>query len=983
MIKNPQKLKKAELIRLVKKNDSTVWGSFLTFLLTWKKWILSITLITILIKSLRKYTIISSILRFINWIILSIFGISLIDQFGLIEIFRHVYQESRFILSTVVGYLSGTTFYSYLTNIFKSQEIVSTPSKISLRDEPTEIHSNNSRNESQIRQNQKNNTIAEWLKPEIKQEESSYSKYYLILILLILAFLSWYYLDELKPTGFTVLEWLRTWSHKDLSPNNVLNKTIELKDWVKTKFSKRDDDSNSSSDVGSPDYKDYFKSPQISAKSIELIDTKDQASSVLDKKTLMKQYTGISDINRDNFLKVSEQIPIEIDTYLSKFTENDFPNEDLKTGLYNVIKSRLKKLQQVDPERFEIFSNDAEINKKLYDFRALEDSVIPQYKEVETASNNEQKAWSEASNPASPKIDKGKAKEIDPFKERSISPEMFEYSEETVQKMLPNSENLLDSIKKRREEMHEDSDIDSWIDNPENQAWLLIKIMESETQFAKEILEAIKENNYKINQKAKELMSQGWIDRFKIPEISIESNSTNSSLEHYLPEATPNIESKIKNYWNKIKNFTSSNPDTPTISKIGLSPLKEAPTIDKLQESIIERDSKIPSGIDTTKEAHEILHPKYMEKIETLKKRLTPEEVQKFDDMLAKSDLNRLEKIVENRTISDIRESITQNYTIDKLKKHIESNTVKSEDINRDPMIELETNIETMSDKEIVDNIKENFKDMEGFEEGVKQVMINNLKLENLLSDEDKNEIEKIVNDNRDKTSVELIEAIKEKYPDYDEKSYRDSFRKMTELVLNEAIDEDERKKWLREIMETDLEELNKIKNVGSISDIKNALNENYTRNSMIEEIKHKTSRLFEEAEGSSSTITQILTETMNLFDDSNIDVGEHTVTTEIDWNSPEVKLIESEKTIVLDFGNIKNEIESIIIRTNDNYFSNINIQERKIDLSGNNIKLDWGHEFNTLDSLGIETKVYEVSITDKKGVNHLIYQNNLVEKLK
>jgi hypothetical protein len=60
------------------------------------------------------YTFISRILRFINWIIISIFGISIIDNFNL----RGYVSELKFIIATVTAYITTTQFYVSLRNMW-------------------------------------------------------------------------------------------------------------------------------------------------------------------------------------------------------------------------------------------------------------------------------------------------------------------------------------------------------------------------------------------------------------------------------------------------------------------------------------------------------------------------------------------------------------------------------------------------------------------------------------------------------------------------------------------------------------------------------------------------------------------------------------------------------------------------------------------------------------------------------------------------
>jgi hypothetical protein len=57
----------------------------------------------------------------LNTIIISIFGISLLENFG-IEHIQHLFNEIRFIIGNIIDYLTNTHFYNYLTELFSNKE---------------------------------------------------------------------------------------------------------------------------------------------------------------------------------------------------------------------------------------------------------------------------------------------------------------------------------------------------------------------------------------------------------------------------------------------------------------------------------------------------------------------------------------------------------------------------------------------------------------------------------------------------------------------------------------------------------------------------------------------------------------------------------------------------------------------------------------------------------------------------------------------
>lgn len=102
---NLNKFTKAELISKFKKlesknsnlnnteNNQSLFSKIIDFILYFKGLIFKITLITILIRTIKKYSLFSKLLRFANWIILTIFGISVIDNFP-----SDFFKEFRYIL---------------------------------------------------------------------------------------------------------------------------------------------------------------------------------------------------------------------------------------------------------------------------------------------------------------------------------------------------------------------------------------------------------------------------------------------------------------------------------------------------------------------------------------------------------------------------------------------------------------------------------------------------------------------------------------------------------------------------------------------------------------------------------------------------------------------------------------------------------------------------------------------------------------------
>lgn len=178
---NLNKYTKAELISRINKykNDRIEGKSiFIKFkcyisqiwelILTLKGLIVKLTFITFIIKFFTKYALLSKIWRILNSIILAIFGISLIDNFGF-DFISNLIIEFKIISWNIIDYLSNTHFYIYLKELFsKKEEIQSNENKVTnqSRRYESEIKSKTNENSENIGSSNRNSKISEWLKPD-------------------------------------------------------------------------------------------------------------------------------------------------------------------------------------------------------------------------------------------------------------------------------------------------------------------------------------------------------------------------------------------------------------------------------------------------------------------------------------------------------------------------------------------------------------------------------------------------------------------------------------------------------------------------------------------------------------------------------------------------------------------------------------------------------------------------------------------------
>lgn len=127
-MKNLQKYTKAELISKYNKlqennnNNNSIFSRLIEYILLFKTFVIKITLIGILIKLFRKYSLLRKIWTALNFLIMSLFGVSLVDLYG----FEY--------LKPILEYIRSTQFYLILSNLLgheiKEVEVEESPTKL-------------------------------------------------------------------------------------------------------------------------------------------------------------------------------------------------------------------------------------------------------------------------------------------------------------------------------------------------------------------------------------------------------------------------------------------------------------------------------------------------------------------------------------------------------------------------------------------------------------------------------------------------------------------------------------------------------------------------------------------------------------------------------------------------------------------------------------------------------------------------------------
>jgi hypothetical protein len=210
-----------------------IWG----FIIKFKNILLKLSLISVIINFIKKYKWFRKIWTMSQTIIMSIFGLSVLDNFGF-EFISNLIMEIRIITGNIADYLTNTHFYQYLSKLFSNNEIPSSKTSDKSWSVIREIENKTSKekiwNDTHIEQSDRNSKISEWLKPNKPEPEpeSSYTLYYIIAGVIITG-LAWYYFDDIKDIGFNLIEWLRGNNNPDNDPgdnNDLLNDRVRTRE---------------------------------------------------------------------------------------------------------------------------------------------------------------------------------------------------------------------------------------------------------------------------------------------------------------------------------------------------------------------------------------------------------------------------------------------------------------------------------------------------------------------------------------------------------------------------------------------------------------------------------------------------------------------------------------------------------------------------------------------------------------------------------
>jgi hypothetical protein len=449
---NLKKFTKAELISKINaikfkqdNSNSSLIGKFIGILGSMKFFILKFTLIALLIKVFKKYSIFRRIFTIINTVLFAIFGFSMIDIYE-IEFLSNFFHNIIEILSK---------FNENILELFgKKVEIPSkTESMRQINQKTTGIQTNNENSDRIIERFKKiiNKTdeipVQEEINiPDEKPTPFYENKYVIIGGMLVLACLAWYCYDDIKPIGSAILASIQNFksklvnssaesdnqannetnSKKEESTNNNTTSVVDpvdlvpkkdtfskIKDWLSNKFNrnKKDEISPSVESVelindinpGAKPLKDKLYDQFFKENGNE----KEWLGNVPSKLNSLKDITGESNkFNTESFEVLNE---IE---YFTKIKDDvKFTDPRIKKIIYDTIKSRVHKLANSNQELYQAFVKNDTVQSKINNFINLDieihtDDILQEvikspasntYNEIALATIEEQDHWSDKS----------------------------------------------------------------------------------------------------------------------------------------------------------------------------------------------------------------------------------------------------------------------------------------------------------------------------------------------------------------------------------------------------------------------------------------------------------------------------------------------------------------------------------------------------------------------------------------------------------
>lgn len=272
-MKNLNKFTKDELIKQYKKleeqnNNKTLIIKIINYIIYFKSFNLKITLITLIIKWIRKYSLIQKL-----WHIFSLIGNALLG-FTLIDIYSW----------DVISWIKETSIYKWYSDLFYKEDIISNK-KEDIPSRLNEINKNSNENQTN---SERSSRIIEWINRDSEKtkvnnlevlnqeefnsiEEKTYNanyKYYFILgTLIITTGIVWYYWNDIRPgdAANTIMDKIRSFrswfsnNENIINDNNPGNNTTN----IPTNISPSNEDIQLSDNTNPPNYESINKKGKL------------------------------------------------------------------------------------------------------------------------------------------------------------------------------------------------------------------------------------------------------------------------------------------------------------------------------------------------------------------------------------------------------------------------------------------------------------------------------------------------------------------------------------------------------------------------------------------------------------------------------------------------------------------------------------------------------------------------------------------------
>lgn len=251
-MKNLNKFTKTELINKMndlqnKSNNKSTLIKIVEFIIFLKNWIIRLTLIALIIKWFKNYSLFRKTFHIFSWIASTLLGISLIDIYSL----------------DVITWIKETNIYNWIYDLFYSKENSSIIKSIKevkankeVKKEDTEFQFPKTITSKTDGNEKTHVTLSEWFNRDINKEvitddslidkiKDNSKNIIIISGVVIISGLSYYYFNEIKDGFGTSINWIKNYLFgpssdpgTNASNSDILNSTQSSRDNLKIRFLK-------------------------------------------------------------------------------------------------------------------------------------------------------------------------------------------------------------------------------------------------------------------------------------------------------------------------------------------------------------------------------------------------------------------------------------------------------------------------------------------------------------------------------------------------------------------------------------------------------------------------------------------------------------------------------------------------------------------------------------------------------------------------